>query len=147
MRGDQDPKQQKPQPSDEAAEVVAGGGEHGVDGITARVGEIVAAQAVILFEMPDHRLDGGAALELALDLRSDATLLASGIDPEPVLGRGVVAAIAGISDDAVEHVADERLHGGNDAGERVPIVRVPGSAATCATNWPPVARLNWCAWA
>ncbi len=35
---------------------------------------------------------GGATLELALDLRGDATLLAGGVDPEPVLGRGVVAA-------------------------------------------------------
>jgi hypothetical protein len=43
--------------------------------------------------MRDHRLDGGAALELALDLRGDATLLAGGVDPEPVLGRSVVAAI------------------------------------------------------
>jgi hypothetical protein len=74
---------------DEAAEVVAGGGEHGVDGIATRMGEIVAAHAVIIFEMPDHRLDGGAALELTLDLRGDATLLAGGVDPEPVLGRAL----------------------------------------------------------
>ncbi len=69
---------------------------------------------------------GGATLELALDLRGDATLLAGGVDPEPVLGRGVVAAIAGISDHAVEYIADERLHVGNDLGERVPIIRVAG---------------------
>jgi hypothetical protein len=124
--GDQDSEQQKPQPLDEAAEVVAGGGEHDIDGIAARVGEIVAAHAVVIFEMSDHRLDGGAALELALDLRGDATLLAGGVDFEAVLGRGVVAAIAGIGDDAIEHIADERLHVGNDVGERVPIVRVAG---------------------
>jgi hypothetical protein len=96
----------------EVAEIVAGSREHGVDGIAARMGEIVAAHAVILFEMPDHRLDGCSAFELALDLRSDATLLAGSVDPELVLGRGVVAAIAGISDDAVEHIADGRVNRG-----------------------------------
>jgi hypothetical protein len=38
--GGEDCAQQKPQPSDEAAEVVAGGGEDGVDGIAGGIGEI-----------------------------------------------------------------------------------------------------------
>jgi hypothetical protein len=33
--GDQDSKHQEPQPLNEAAEVIADGGEHGVDGIAA----------------------------------------------------------------------------------------------------------------
>jgi len=41
-----------------------------------------------------------------------------------MIGRGVVAAIAGVGDAAVEHVADERLHLRNDRGERVPVIRV-----------------------
>ena len=49
------------------------------------MGKIVAAHAVIILEMPDHRLDGGASLELAL--RGDATLLAGGVDPEPACFR------------------------------------------------------------
>ena len=56
----------------------------------------------------------------------DAPLLAGGVDPELVLGRGVVAAIAGIGDDAVELVADERLHRRDDRGERVPVIRIAG---------------------
>ena len=43
------------------------GGEHGVDGVGHRVGEIVAAHAVVVFEMADERLDGGVAFELAFD--------------------------------------------------------------------------------
>ncbi len=37
-----------------------------------------------------------------------------------------MAAIAGVGDDAVEHVSDERLHRRNDRGERVPVIRVAG---------------------
>jgi hypothetical protein len=41
--------------------------------------------------------------ELALDLRRDAALLAARVDLELVFGRGVVAALAGIGDAAIEH--------------------------------------------
>src|SRR5262245_63056261 len=40
-------------------------------------------------------LNGGTPFELALDLRRDAALLAARVDLELVIGRGVVAAIAG----------------------------------------------------
>ena len=59
-------------------------------------------------------------LNFALDLRRDAALLAARVDLELVFGRSVVAAIAGIGDAAIKHVADERLHLWNDGGERVP---------------------------
>jgi hypothetical protein len=35
-----------------------------------------------------------------------------------------VAAIAGVGDAAIEHVADERFHLRNDCGERVPVIGV-----------------------
>jgi hypothetical protein len=41
--------------------------------------------------MADARLDRGAAAQLAFDRRGDAPLLAGDADPEPVLGRSVVA--------------------------------------------------------
>ena len=56
------------------------------------------------------REEGGSSFEFALDLRRDAALLAAGVDLELVIGWGVVAAIAGIGDAAIEDVADERLH-------------------------------------
>jgi hypothetical protein len=39
------------------AEVISGGSEHGVDGIAACMGEIVATHAVIIFEMADNWLE------------------------------------------------------------------------------------------
>jgi hypothetical protein len=43
--------QQNPEPADQAAEIVAGGGEDGVGGIAATESEIVGAHAVLGFEM------------------------------------------------------------------------------------------------
>ncbi len=67
-----------------------------------------------------------ATFELAFDLRSDPAPLAGSVDAELMFGRGVVTAIAGIGNDAFEHIADQRLHIGNDFRERVPAVRVAG---------------------
>ncbi len=68
------------EPANEPAEVVAGGGEHGVDGVAAHVGEVVAAHAVVVLEMADDRLDRRAPPELASDLLCDAPLLACGVN-------------------------------------------------------------------
>ena len=65
---DEDLAQRELQPADETAEVVAGSGEDGVDGVTLTVPEIVAAHPVFGFEMADDRLNGGAPAQLALDL-------------------------------------------------------------------------------
>jgi hypothetical protein len=58
--------------SDAEAEVIAGGGEHGIGGVAACVGEVIAAHAAMFFEMADDGLNGGTPFELALDLRRDA---------------------------------------------------------------------------
>ena len=65
-------------------EVVADGGEHGVDGVAGAVSEVIASHAVLGLEVSDHGLDRSTALELAFDLRCNATLLAGGVDLEPV---------------------------------------------------------------
>jgi hypothetical protein len=88
-------------------------------------------------EVADDGFDGGPPFELALDLRSEAPLLAGRVDLELVIGRGVVAAITGISNAAIQHVANERFHLRNDRAERVSVIRVAGNAAAWATNWPP----------
>jgi hypothetical protein len=90
----QESEQQKPQPPDQKAEVVAGGSEDGVDGVRLGVSEIVAAHAMLGLEMPDDELDGGASAHLALDLRCHAPLLTCDEDSELVIGRRIVAAIA-----------------------------------------------------
>jgi hypothetical protein len=78
----------------------------------------------------NHRLDGGASLEVAFDRFGDAALLACGVDAEAVLRRCVVAAIAGVGDDALKEVADERIDRPDDLGERRPRrTSPPGSAS------------------
>ena len=79
--------QQKPEPSDQAAEVVADGGEDGVVGIAASEPEIVSAHAVFGFEMANDGLDGGSAAQRALDGWRHPSLLPRDEDPELVIGR------------------------------------------------------------
>ena len=55
----QEPVQQKAEPADEAAEVVAGGSEDGVGGVALAEPEIIAAHAVLSLEMADDGLDSG----------------------------------------------------------------------------------------
>src|SRR5262249_58208625 len=69
----------KPQPCEEAAKVVAGGGEHGVDGVAAGMGEVIAAHAVVFLEVAADGLNGGTPFEFGLDLRRDAALLGRGV--------------------------------------------------------------------
>src|SRR3974377_2210193 len=80
------------------------------------MGKIIAAHAVVLLEVADDGLDGRSPSYVAFDLWGDAALLASGVDLELIFGRGFVAAVSGIGDDAIECVAEDRLHGGDDGG-------------------------------
>ena len=116
--------QQKPQPADEEAEVVSGGGEDGIDGITLAIAEIVAAHPMLGFEMADDGLDGGASSHLALDLWGDAPLLACDEDPELVIGRRVVAAITLVGEETQNRIADERFHVGDHFRQGVAIVGI-----------------------
>ena len=79
-----------------------------------------------LREMADDGLDGGAAAQLALDLVGHVPFLARGVDLEAVFGWRVVAAIAGVGEDAPETDADLPLQVGDDGGQRVAVVRVAG---------------------
>ena len=56
-----------------------------------------------------------------------AGVLIGGVDLELVIGRGVVAAIAGIGDAAIEDVADERLS--RRFGSRLKLSRNPKNRA------------------
>ena len=100
------------------------------------MGKVISAHAVVFLEVADDGLDGGPPFEFALDLRRDAALLAAGVDLELVIGWGVVAAIAGIGDAAIEDVADERLHLRNDRGERVPVIGIAGQCCGMGDELP-----------
>jgi hypothetical protein len=85
---------------EESAKVVAGGGEDGVGGVAVGSGEIVSAPAVLCLGVADDRFDRRPAAEFTFDALGDAAPLARDVDLELVVGRGVVAAIAAVGDDA-----------------------------------------------
>jgi hypothetical protein len=57
--------QEKPQQIEQEAELVSGSGQDGVYGIALLMREIVAAHAVLVLEMAEHRLDRRTSLHLA----------------------------------------------------------------------------------
>jgi hypothetical protein len=79
--------QQDGEPADEAAEVVAGGGEDGLGGVAATESKIIASHAVLGFEMAVDGFDGRPAAQLTLDNGRQPELLAGDEDPELVIGR------------------------------------------------------------
>ena len=110
--------QQEAEPREQNPEVVADRGEHGVDGVAGAVSEVIASYAVLGLEVANHGLDRSTALELAFDLRCNATLLAGGVDLEPVTGRRIVASISGIGEGQFDGVAYQLLHGRNGGAVR-----------------------------
>lgn len=115
-----------PSAVEQEGEVVAGGGQDGVDGIALGMGEIVAAHPVLVFDVADHRFDRRSPSHLTLDGRCHAALLAGGEDPELVAERSVVAAVAGVGEDARDIGADGGFHRGNDRFEGVPVIGIAG---------------------
>jgi hypothetical protein len=70
-----------PEPGEDAAEVMADGGEADVGGIASAALEIASAEVAFGLQVADHGLDGRSASQLALDHSEDAALLAG--DEEP----------------------------------------------------------------
>ena len=76
--------------------------------------------------MADDRFDGGAPPHLAFDLFCDAALLAGGEGMEFMGGRGVVALVSGVGQDAADSGAGQRLDVGQHGFERVAVIRPSG---------------------
>jgi hypothetical protein len=99
--GEQHPHQgaQKPlEPTQEQIEVVALGGEHGIDAVAVAAFEIIAAHPVLGLDVPNDRLDSDAATHLAADRGGDAAHLAA--DPDAEFLGMVMTAIAFVDVDA-----------------------------------------------
>lgn len=77
-------------------------------------------------EMADDGLDSGSAAEFALDLRCHPSLLAGEEDPELVVGRCIVAAVALVGEDARDGAADQRLHVRDHRCQRVAVIGIAG---------------------
>ncbi len=74
----------------------------------------------------NSRLICGVRRRFAFNLWCEATLLAGGVDLEPVTGRRIVASISGIGESPLDGVADHVLHGRNDGAERMVVVGIAG---------------------
>jgi len=96
--------------------------------------EVVSVHAMLGLGVSDDQFDRRAAAEFAFGSLGDATSLARDIDLELVIGRGVVAAIAAVGDDAGEVGADLGLDLRDHGGEGVTVVGLPGSALAWAMN-------------
>ena len=81
---------------------------------------------MLSFEMADDGLDGGPATEFTLDLWRYPSLLAGEEDPELVIGRCIVAAVALVGEDALDGVADQRFHVRDHRLQRVSVIGIAG---------------------
>ena len=115
-------KPKYPNPLEDEAEVVSGGGQDGVDGITLDVGEVIAVHSVARLDVADDRFDSGAALHLAFDGWCDMAFLTCGEDLELVLEASIVALVSGICQNALESCTGELLDVGQDGLKRVAVI-------------------------
>jgi hypothetical protein len=83
---------------------------------------MVTAHSVVVLEMADHRLDGGATPHLAADGFGDTANLAADPDLEPV--GIVVAAVALVAVDAARCNTSELFEVGDDGTERVAVIGI-----------------------
>src|SRR6476660_7148178 len=83
---------------------------------------MVAAHSVVVLEMADHRLDGGATPHLAADGFGDTANLTADPDLEPV--GIVVATIALVAVDAARCDTCELFEVGDDGTERVAVIGI-----------------------
>ncbi|MGY4281753.1 hypothetical protein ACVWXO_000973 [Bradyrhizobium sp. LM2.7] len=90
--GGQDQPPKSPEPREDAAEVVADGGEDDVGGVSCAAFELAAAEVTIGLQVSDDGFDGGAAAQLALDDTEDGALLTRNEDATEI--SSVVAAIS-----------------------------------------------------
>jgi hypothetical protein len=71
---------------------------------------------MVALDVADHRLEGRTAAQLALDVFGHAPFLACGVDLEPAIGGCIVAAVAGVGEDAGNSHPEGVLHVGKVGG-------------------------------
>src|SRR5438045_5465531 len=96
---------------------------------------------MVVLEMADHGLDGGAAAHLAADRFGDAADLAADPDLEPV--GIVVAAIALVAMDAAHCDTCELFEIGNRRTERVAVIRISVQGFGMQHELPAFGRGGW----
>jgi hypothetical protein len=99
---------------------VAGAGEDGVDGIAGGSGKVIALQETVAFGVTDHRFDGIAPSELALDGGRSAR---AGVGDVDFRRRQAMAAIAAIDIGARDFAPGDALELGDLTFERMAVPR------------------------
>ena len=92
--------------------------------------------------MADDGRHGGPAAQFALDLQRHPSLLPRDEDPELVVGRRAVAAVAFVDEDARDGVVDERVHVWNHRCQRVAIIWIAGQRLHMGDAWAAAERLR-----
>ena len=107
-----------PQPCEDAAEVVADGGEDDVGGIAGAALEIAAAEVTFGLQVA---LGGGSASQLALDGAEDAAFLAADEDPAWILR--VMATVSLVDIGPLDRTSGQCFGIVDDVAQGVTIVR------------------------
>jgi hypothetical protein len=111
---------------EDQADVVAAAAEHGVEGVADRTLEGASGEAAVGLHVSDHRLDGAASSQVALQRRGHAAALAGDED----VGRlHAVAAIAAVDEGAAGAGVGQDLHLLERLAQSVAVVGVAGHGA------------------
>ena len=79
---------------------------------------------MLILDVADERFDRGAASHFAFDGGRHAAFLACRVDFERMGEWRIVAAISGVSEKAVDVIADHGFHLWDHRGERVPVIGI-----------------------
>ena len=99
-----------------------GRGQNHIGDTAATVVQIIMAHKILGFHMPDNWLDCRSSLHQAFRRWCHAPILTGRVAPEPLDGRRIVTAVAGICDDALKRIADDLLNFGHDCFQRIAVV-------------------------
>ena len=102
------------------------GGEDCVDAVALGSSQVIALHTMLILDVADKRLDGGAASHLAFDGGCHSALLACRVDFEFMGGWRIVATVSGIGEKAIDGVANGLLRVRNDLCQRMAVIWVTG---------------------
>lgn len=105
---------ESPEMGEDQVDVVAAAAEHRVEGVADRTLERASGEAAVGFHVSDHRLDGAASFQVALQRRGHPAMLAGDKDRRLLHAVAAVAAVDEGAAGACEILTDScRSSGGS----------------------------------